>query len=156
MLDYHKRDGFLYNFSSLILLDGADVWNGLMSVSVKATVEGGDAVYGQGPIAYGYTRGQLKCECEFSFAAEAFFDLRQKYPRILTTIFDDLLLAFEEGSRRDTIVIVSPRITSVEIEAEGTDATEIVIPGLAINVLMGPNREPLFEGSAQGASRPQL
>lgn len=149
---YPKRDGFLFSFKSVTLLDGVELWKGLTSVSVKGNVDGREPFYGQGSKAVGFPRGNLKVELELKFHGEAFFDWRSAHPSFLTEQFDDLTLAIEEGSKREMIVIVGTTITGGELESEGTDPMEFSLPGLATDILMGTSRQSIFEGSFQDAS----
>lgn len=152
MFGYPKRDGFLFSFKSVTLLDGVELWTGLTSVQVKGTVDGRDPFYGQGSKAIGFPRGNLKVEMELKFHGEGFFDWQQAHPSFLTESFDDLTLAIEEGPKRAMIVIVGPTLTGGELESEGTDPMEFTLPGLALDILMGNNRRSIFEGSHQDAA----
>lgn len=150
-MQYPNRRNFLFAFSSLTLLEGADLWNGLAAVNINPSVDGADAYYGQGTKPIGHLRGRFKAEMEIKFHGEAFFDWARKHPSFLTELFDDLVCAIEEGARREQIIIVGPRFTGGALESEGTDAMEFTLPGMALDILMGPNKTSIFEGSAEGA-----
>lgn len=142
LLAYPKKKGNLYSLTSVTLVQGAEVFKGLRSMKVNATIEGRDLVYGNGIIAFGRPSGTLKIEIEWKFIAEAFFDFQRAHPQFLTEVFNPAF-AFEDGTRRDRMALVSATIEGAEITAEGTDAAEVSCTGTAIDVLMGPNKVSL-------------
>lgn len=144
-LQYPRSNSRLYSFKSTQVLSGADVFEGLMAVSVKAEIEGRDLVFGSGPIAYGRPRGQLKIEFSMTFVADAFYSFARANPQFMDTEYD-LTFVQEEGAARDVIDIRQILFDSFEINPEGTDATEIEVPGQAINLFL--NNQPLMFGDA--------
>lgn len=146
-LQYFKRNGYLYSFKSVSLLEGAELFKGLSAISVNPTVEGRDLFYGSGTKAYGRPRGHLMVEVSATFVAEAFFDIVAKHPTILDEEFN-LSVVFEEGPRRDVIDLVSLTFEGIDKSAEGTEATTVELSGTAIDCLI--NKRSVMGGDALG------
>lgn len=146
-LQYHKRNGFLYSFKSVSLLEGSELFKGLSAISVNPTVEGRDMFYGTGTKAYGRPRGHLMVEISATFVAEAFFDIMAKHPTILDEEFT-LSLVNEEGSRRDVIDLISVTFEGIDMSQEGTEATTVELSGSAIDFLI--NKKSVMGGDALG------
>lgn len=127
------RRTFRYSFTSVEVQDGANVFEGLTSLSRATKIEGRDPVYGNRRKMYGRTAGTLLVEVTCGFIAEAWFDFVKDHPQYLDEIFD-VVFFYEEGNRRDKIEIIGLLFNEDSSDAEGTDATKVEMPGTAINI----------------------
>jgi hypothetical protein len=151
-LQYPKRGGFLYSFKSVEVLEGAEIWNGLLSVKRVMKIDGRSLLHGNRRRAYGRPRGNAEAELEVKFVYEAYFDYVKNHPGILMEEFNPTIIN-EEGSRRDAIKIVGLTFENDDATQEGTDASEVTLSGMAIDVLIsvegGPFRS-LIDGLQEG------
>ena len=151
-LTYPKRGGFLYSFKSVEVQQGAEVWNGLLSVKYTPKIDGRSLLHGNRRRAYGRPRGNAEVELEVKFVAEGYFDWVRAHPGFLMEIFNPIIIN-EEGSRRDTISIVELTFENTDAPSEGTDANEVTLSGMAIDCLIsvegGPERS-VIDGLQEG------
>lgn len=134
-LSYPKRNGFLYSFQSFRLLEGSELFRGLMAFTVTPKIEGKKLVFGNGRKAYGRVRGQLQVELSMTFLAESFFEFARNHPQYLDEEFN-LTGVCEEGSTRDKLEIIGLSLDSSSIPFEGTDEVKVELPGMAIDILV--------------------
>jgi hypothetical protein len=146
-LQYPNRNGFLYSFQSTQVLEGGELFKGLLGGKVSPKIDGRKMVTGNGRIAYGRTRGQLMVEGSLTFLADAFFDYQRDKPAFFDLIHN-LVVVFEEGSRRDKIALVELTLDSVDVSFEGTEELRVEIPFAAIDCLI--NDLSLVQGDALG------
>lgn len=146
-LQYPNRNGYLYSFQSTQVLEGGELFKGLLGGKVNPKIDGRKMVMGNGRIAYGRTRGQLMVEGELTFLADAFYDYQRTKPGFFDLIHD-IVVVFEEGDRRDKIQIIQLTLDAVDVSFEGTEELRAVLPFAAINCLV--NDQSLIEGDALG------
>lgn len=146
-LTYPKRNGYLYSFQSVSVLQGSEFFKGLQSVSFTPSVDGRDRPKGTGPKALGVTRGTLKVDVELTFESTSFFEWIKAHPQWLFEHFD-LTVVYEEGATRDVIDLVQVTFDDSEVKAEGTEAIKVAIKGQAIDVLI--NKVSVSPGDSLG------
>jgi hypothetical protein len=153
-LTYPKRNGYLYTFKSVEVLEGAAVWNGILSVGWTGTMDGADVVHGNKVLPYGHIRGNAKTTLEVKFVAEAYFDWLRDHPGALQEILPAVVVKNQEGSRIDAVKLVGLRFTEVDGPSEGTDANEITKPANALDLLIktdgGTAFVSVFTGKQEG------
>lgn len=149
MLNYPKRDGWLYSHKSTTFYEGPKLIEGLTAVKANPSIEGRDPVHGQGVIAYGFPRGKMQVEIGLTFVAEAFFDFVNdpEHDAYLDRIYT-FTYTFEEGSRRDRVQIIGAHLIGSPIETEGEEGTVIELSGGALNMLI--NGKSIIRGDAMG------
>lgn len=151
-LTYPKRNGYLYSLKSTSVDNGGELFGGLLSVSYTPKVDGRAIVHASRSRGYGRVRGNFEVEVEFTFLAEAFFDIVKNHPGILTEMFNPTVI-HEEGSRRDAVRFTDLTFEEFGGSAEGTDAMEVALPGMALDCLLsaegGPFRS-VFDGLQEG------
>jgi hypothetical protein len=151
-LQYPKRNGYLYSLKSTSVQEGGEVFNGLLSVKYTPKVDGRAMVHANKSRAYGRVRGNFEVEAEFSFLGEAFFDILKNHPGLLTEIFNPVVI-HEEGSRRDALKFVDLTFEQFDPTIEGTDAMEVSLPGMAVDLLVSVEGGPflsVFDGLQEG------
>ncbi len=146
---YPKRNGFLYSFKSVQLLQGAQLFDGLMQVEANPSVDGGDAVFGTGPKGLGAPIGELHIELSFKMLLKSFFLYTKSRPNWMFEYYN-LTLVNQEGSDRDRITLETVRITGTTIPSEGTDATVVEAEGWALDMRMN-GKSICNRGSQAGA-----
>jgi hypothetical protein len=133
---YPQRQRFIYSRKSFSLLQGSELFAGLISMSVDVSIDGADPLYGTGMTPYGEPRGELKVEGEFVFVAEAFFDFVKGHPQFLVERFD-FSGVFLEGSRTDAVGLKTVRLLGAAVPVEGTEGTQVTVKYRAYDFLVG-------------------
>ncbi len=146
-LQYPRPNQRLFSFKSVQLLDGPECFQGLTSFSVNCKVEGRDLGYSSGTLAVGRPRGNLKVEVKAKFFADSWFNWVSANPQFLDTEYN-LSLVLAEGENRQTIDIIQLAWDEYDFSTEGTDASEVEMPGTAIVALI--NGSPMMGGDALG------
>lgn len=146
-LSYPNRNGYLYSFQSTQVLEGGELFKGLLGGKVNPKIDGRKVVMGNGRKAYGRTRGQLMVEGELTFLADSFLEYQRTKPGFFD-LLHNLVVVFEEGDRRDKIQLVELSLDSVDVSFEGTEEIRAVLPFTALDCLI--NDQQLVEGDALG------
>lgn len=133
---YPQRSRFIYSRKSFSLLQGSELFAGLISMSVDPTIDGRERLFGTGTKPYGVTRGELKVEGEMVFAAEAFFDFVKAHPEFMFERYD-FTGVFLEGDRTDAFGLQGVTFEGSPISVEGTEGTVATIKFTADDFLIG-------------------
>lgn len=133
---YPQTQRFLYSRKSFSLLQGSELFAGLISMSVDVSIDGSDPLYGTGMTPYGEPRGELKVEGEMVFVAEAWFDFVKAHPQFLVERFD-FSGVWLEGARSDAVGLKAARLLGASIPVEGTEATQVTVKYRAYDFLVG-------------------
>lgn len=130
-LSYPKRRGFLYSHKSSIILHGTEPLKGVVAGMVSAKIDGRDRPFGNGMLALGVTRGELKIEHSATFEFGSMFEFQAAHPQILTELFDALSHTWSEGSDIGVVDIFDATFEDFEIKSEGTDSIKVEFKGSA-------------------------
>lgn len=133
-LGYPKRQGFLYSHKSNTVLHGTESWKGVVAAMASAKIDGRERPSGNGMLALGVTRGELKVEVSVTFEFQSLLAWRVAHPRILTELFDVLTLTWAEGDDIGTIDVTDVTFEDFEVKSEGTDAIKVEVKGTANNL----------------------
>ena len=130
-IGYPKRQGFLYSHKSSTVLHGTEAWRGVVAAMASAKIDGRERPSGNGMIALGVTRGELKVEVSVTFEFQSLLEWRVAHPRILTELFDVLTLTWAEGDDIGTIDVYDVTFEDMEVKSEGTESIKVEVKGTA-------------------------
>jgi hypothetical protein len=116
-------------------LAGSELIKAIRAVSYKTTVERGDT-RGTDRETYGFTAGKVSHESSITFIKEAFDDFVSGIGAGFMDKSITWTLSYKEGSRIDTITIVTAGMKEFGGDhSEGSDALEVVVPFDTIRIL---------------------
>ncbi len=153
-LQHPHRQGFLLSATSLSVLEGSELFKGLISAKVTGKIDGRKRVRAMGRKALGTTAGQLVVEVELVFEATSFFEYQADHPAMLDEIHN-LTFSYEEGPLNRKVKVTDFCFDSVEIPSEGTEEIKVTLPGEAIDCLIADNGgefKSLVNGDSLGNS----
>lgn len=148
-LGYPNRRGFAFSIKSLEVRKGSELFKGLLSFKVAASIEGREYAEGTGMIAYSKTRGALRVEVEMEFEGTAYSEWVADHPNQLVEI-QDVVMSLREGSQSMKVEIIGLTLESIDLPIDGTAPVKVALSGSAFDCRI--NDQSLVDGDALGQS----